>query len=107
MGQSVNQPIRQSVNGWNGNCPRGRWGLSPVQSFLLYPDSLNGVESFCSPQDSLNGVERIPRLCSGNSADTACRTPRFELSWSHYLLPMCIEDPVERNFYEREAKEGR
>lgn len=77
------------------------------QFFLLYSDSLNGVESFRAPQDSLNGVERIPRLCSGNSADTACRTPRFELSWSHYLLLMRIEDPVERNFYEREAKEGR
>ena len=64
------------------------------QFFLLY-------------SDSLNGVERIPRLCSGNSADAACWTPRFELSWSHYLLLMRSEDPVERNFYEREAKDGR
>ena len=41
--------------------------------------------------DSLNTVERIPR---------------FTLSWSHYILLMRIEDPVERAFYEREATEG-
>ena len=50
------------------------------QFFLLYSDSLNGVESFRAPQDSLNGVERIPRLCSGNSADTSTRTC-FRPSW--------------------------
>ena len=30
---------------------------------------------------------------------------KFVLSWSHYLLLMRIKDPVEREFYEREAAE--
>ena len=56
--------------------------------------------------DSINTVERISQTASGNSANTVRQIPRFTLSWSHYLLLMRIEDPVERAFYEREAMEG-
>lgn len=33
------------------------------------------------------------------------QTPRFTLSWSHYLVLMRIENPDERSFYEIEATE--
>lgn len=43
---------------------------------------------------------------SANSVNAVCEIPQFTLSWSHYLLLMRIEDPVERAFYEREAAQG-
>lgn len=33
-------------------------------------------------------------------------TPKFQLSWSHYLMLMGIKDPNERRFYEIESAEG-
>jgi len=46
------------------------------------------------------------RKSAGEIVDTVYEIPKFTLSWSHYLLLMRIEDPVERAFYEREATQG-
>lgn len=80
------------------------------QFYLLYSDSLNTVEGIDVQRNSLNGVERVDRSAtafriSGGAVSPV--TPRFTLSWSHYLLLMRIEDPVERSFYEQEAAAAR
>jgi len=82
--------------------------------YLVYSDSVNSVypiESFATPLWKSSG--EIPQTLSGKLTDGKYETPsrnseppRFELSWSHYLLLMRIEDPVERAFYEREAAQG-
>lgn len=74
------------------------------QFYLLYSDSLNTVEGIVGSTDSLNAVERISK--NQKNPNSGCQMPRFTLGWSHYLLLMRIEDPVERNFYEREATQG-
>ena len=83
------------------------------QFYLLYSDSLNTVDGIDRPQDSLNTVEPIEKSTtllrkseSANSVNAVYEIPKFTLSWSHYLLLMRIEDPVERAFYEREATQG-
>lgn len=81
------------------------------QFFMTYSNWLNTVEPI-DPQ-RLNGVCPIEKSAtvlrkseSANSVNAVCEIPQFTLSWSHYLLLMRIEDPVERAFYEREAAQG-
>ncbi len=78
--------------------------------YLVYSDWVNSVCPIDGATDLVNGVCQIgmpvPLLSESNSARASCRMPRFSLSWSHYLLLMRIEDPVERAFYEREAAQG-
>ena len=83
------------------------------QFYLLYSDSFNTVDGIDSTPNSLNTVEPIKKSAtvlrkseSVNSLNTVYPIPQFTLSWSHYLLLMRIEDPVERAFYEREAAQG-
>ena len=95
------------------------------QFFLIYSNSINVVDQNDTKLNSINTVERISQTASGNlvngvyeiqksatvlrksdSAIPDCQIPRFTLGWSHYLLLMRIEDPVERAFYEREATDG-
>ena len=95
------------------------------QFFLIYSNSINIVDQNDTKLNSINTVERISQTASGNlvngvyeiqksatvlrksdSAIPDCQIPRFTLGWSHYLLLMRIEDPVERAFYEREATDG-
>lgn len=59
--------------------------------------------------DSLEIVNTVYDFQTSMS-DTWTKTtssPRFRLSWSHYLVLMRIADPDERNFYEKEAAEGQ
>ena len=85
--------------------------------FLVYSDTVNISQTVFtkSGKEIVNGVYEIPQTVSeksatvlrkSDSANTVRQIPRFTLSWSHYILLMRIEDPVERAFYEREATEG-
>ena len=77
-----------------------------IYSCIEIPQTVS--EEFYAASKIHNSVVeiRIPQTASGNSANTVRQIHRFTLSWSHYLLLMRIEDPVERAFYEREATEG-
>ena len=45
--------------------------------------------------------ETVSRISSAEISETVSR--KFVLSWSHYLILMRVENPLERNFYENEA----
>lgn len=45
-------------------------------------------------------------LAYANLTDGVCQI-QFDLSWSHYLILMRIENHDERNFYEIEAKQQK
>lgn len=57
--------------------------------YVVYSHSVNGVYPFRSEKD---------KQCLPNS-----ETPKFVLSWSHYLILMRIENAGERSFYEIEC----
>ena len=73
--------------------------------FLLY----SHVEISAKPLRKSDGDEKSAKGLrkSGKEGfpNSAYEIPHFTLGWSHYLLLMCIADPVERAFYEREATE--
>ena len=77
-----------------------------IYSCIEIPQTVS--EEFYAASKIHNSVVeiRIPQTVSEISANTVRQIHRFTLSWSHYLLLMRIEDPVERAFYEREATDG-
>jgi len=85
------------------------WGTSNLEYmrrfFLMY----SSVEISQTVSGELTDGEKsttLLRKSAGEIVDTVYEIPKFTLSWSHYLLLMRIEDPVERAFYEREATQG-
>ena len=81
-------------------------------ALVTYSDVVNISQTVFtkSGKEIVNGVYEIQKsatvLRKSDLARTGRQIDRFTLSWSHYLLLMRIEDPVERAFYEREATEG-
>ena len=67
--------------------------MIPQTASAELADDANSANSVC-------GI--VPRKASP-SVLNHCDLPHFTLSWSHYLLLLRIDDPVERDFYEREA----
>ena len=55
-----------------------------------------------TPSDDFRNIAQIPSSKSEN-AISATSSPDFDLSWSHYLKLMRIEDKNERKFYEIES----
>lgn len=79
--------------------------------FVMYSEIHNAVVDIESAGKEIhNTVVEIGKSTTPlrkSEPDKAVTTvPRFTLGWSHYLLLMRIDDPVERNFYEREATQG-
>ena len=76
------------------------------QFYLIY----SSTEISATPLRKLDCEQKsatvLRKSGSANSVNSVYEIPKFTLSWSHYLLLMRIEDPVERAFYEREAAQG-
>lgn len=72
--------------------------------YQAYSNSTIGATPLPQLQDKLKPTHnKSTTNCSNTVAPI--QTPRFTLSWSHYLVLMRIENPDERSFYEIEATE--
>ena len=73
--------------------------------YIVYSMSENNIQSSkSSAKEIVNGVYEIQQ---SSLPELATTTPRFVVSWSHYLILMRIANPLERSFYECEAAEGQ
>ena len=85
------------------------WGVRNLETmrkfYLVYSDMIPQTASaeLDANANSANSVcEIVPYKESPTSLNLR-GLPHFTLSWSHYLLLLRIDNPAERNFYEREA----
>jgi len=75
--------------------------------FITYSEiGISQTVSAKSSKEIVNAVYEIQPADNSHNCVSGIVVPKFTLGWSHYLLLMRIEDPVERNFYEREAAQG-
>lgn len=72
--------------------------------YQAYSNSTIGATPLPQLQDKLKPTDNKSTTNYGNTV-APIQTPRFTLSWSHYLVLMRIENPDERSFYEIEATE--
>lgn len=72
--------------------------------YQAYSNPIIGATPLHQLQDKLKPTDNESTTNCGNTV-APIQTPRFTLSWSHYLVLMRIENPDERSFYEIEATE--
>lgn len=80
------------------------------QFYLIYPE-ISHTPRAKFPKDRAAeksytaGAELIPIL-QGVSGISETMMQKFPLSWSHYRLLMCLDEPFKREFYEAESIRG-
>lgn len=73
------------------------------QFYMEYSNLANAVRQISKGSESANSTALRTQSDLVNSVDQI-KTPRFTLSWSHYLILMRIKDSSARSFYEIEAR---
>jgi len=71
--------------------------------YLIYSDQISATV-LRKLKDAENKSDTNPTITNTNLEKTSgSQMPRFQISWSHYLILMRIDNPNERSFYEIEC----